>query len=175
MISIKGVFTNPPNARSSSCLLFLCPEILNISTSPHEFKMNSHISAAAGLSSSARRGIAPVTWVGRRAVPAQECFSTPLTTCNDSKAWWESVWSRVFYTHIATRLCCFGAVPSAKGSTCLGFKHRRMLCSSVHARLNCFIFIIHTGHLTFTSSACFHPGLLTKCLLKFSKWACSPS
>lgn len=40
------VFTNIQTARSTSCLLFLHSEILNISTSPHEFKMDSHISVA---------------------------------------------------------------------------------------------------------------------------------
>lgn len=39
-------FANIQTARSASCLLFLSSEILNISTSPHEFKMGSDISVA---------------------------------------------------------------------------------------------------------------------------------
>lgn len=39
-------FANIQTARSASCLLFLSSEILNISTSPHEFKMDSDISVA---------------------------------------------------------------------------------------------------------------------------------
>lgn len=71
------------------------------------------------------------------------------------------------HTHTATRLCCFRTVPSVKRSMCLGFKHQSILCSSVLAQLNFFVFIVHAERLTFTSSACFQPGSCTKCLLSF--------
>lgn len=79
----RRVFTNPQTARSSSCLLFLCPEILNISTSPHEFKMNSHISAVGG--GEARRP-GQALFLYPDSLAAQVCFSVPLTAWNDSQA-----------------------------------------------------------------------------------------
>lgn len=100
------MFTNIQTAHSTSCLLFLCSEILNISTSPHEFKMASHISVAfQKLSACLVRKRLPVrdhycNLIQSMCVcPVQVCSSKPLIPWNDSPFEWKSNCSAVFLTH----------------------------------------------------------------------------